>query len=38
MSVGGEGWGAKGWAVVGAWSVALTLGAAQAYRRDTARA
>jgi ABC-2 type transport system permease protein len=34
-SLGGEGWSAFGWAVVIGWSVALTLGAARAYRRDT---
>jgi len=37
VSIGGGGWGATGWIVVGAWSVVLTALAAQAYRRDTAR-
>lgn len=37
VSLGGAGWPAVGWAVVAAWTVLLTLGAAQAYRRDTLR-
>ncbi len=37
VAIGGDAWGAKGWAVIVGWSVALTLGAAQAYRRDGAR-
>lgn len=37
VGVGGEGWGARGWLAIGAWSVALTALAAWAYRRDTAR-
>jgi ABC-2 type transport system permease protein len=37
VSLGGAAWTAKGWAIVAAWSVALTLGAARAYRRDSGR-
>jgi ABC-2 type transport system permease protein len=37
VAIGGKAWGGLGWAVVGGWAVVLTLGAAQAYRRDTAR-
>jgi ABC-2 type transport system permease protein len=37
VGVGGDGWGARGWLVIAAWSVALSLLAAWAYRRDTAR-
>lgn len=37
VSLGGEAWPAKGWAIVAFWAVVLTLGAAQAYRRDTQR-
>jgi ABC-2 type transport system permease protein len=37
VGVGGQGWGATGWAVVAAWSGALTFLARRAYRRDTAR-
>jgi ABC-2 type transport system permease protein len=35
--VGAPAWGVKGWVVVGVWSVAMTLFATWAYRRDTAR-
>lgn len=35
VSLGGGGWPLLGWAVVAGWSVVLTLGAAQAYRRDS---
>lgn len=37
VGVGGSGWGAQGWIVIGVWSVALSLLAAKVYRRDTAR-
>jgi len=37
VSVGGSGWGARGWLVMAAWSIALTLLAARVYRRDTKR-
>lgn len=37
VSLGDGGWGVTGWAVVGAWSVLLSLLALRAYRRDTAR-
>jgi ABC-2 type transport system permease protein len=35
--VGGEAWGAKGWIVVAAWTLVLTVLAVQVYRRDTGR-
>jgi ABC-2 type transport system permease protein len=38
VSLGGPGWTATGWFVVAGWSVVLSLLAAFAYRRDTARA
>jgi ABC-2 type transport system permease protein len=38
VSLGGQSWGAKGWLVVGAWTVVLTVAAARAYRDDTERA
>jgi ABC-2 type transport system permease protein len=37
VSIGSNGWPALGWVVVLAWSVLLGLGAARAYRADTAR-
>lgn len=37
VSLGGDAWSALGWIVVGAWTVALTVLARAAYRRDTAR-
>jgi ABC-2 type transport system permease protein len=37
VTLEGHGWGAKGWAVVIAWTVLLAAGAALAYRRDTGR-
>jgi ABC-2 type transport system permease protein len=37
IGIGGEGWPAKGWIVVGVWSVAMAAWAAWAYRRDTRR-
>jgi ABC-2 type transport system permease protein len=37
VSLGGAGWGAKGWLVVVAWTAALSALAAVAYRRDTQR-
>jgi ABC-2 type transport system permease protein len=38
VGLGGQGWGARGWLVVGAWTVAFTALAARAYRKDTGRA
>jgi ABC-2 type transport system permease protein len=38
IGLGGHGWGAKGWIIVAAWSVAAALAAARAYQRDTKRA
>jgi ABC-2 type transport system permease protein len=37
VGVGGHGWGTKGLVVMLAWTVALSLLAARAYRRDTGR-
>jgi ABC-2 type transport system permease protein len=37
IGIGGTAWTAKGWAVVAAWSVAMSAVAAWAYRRDTLR-
>lgn len=37
VALGGGGWGVTGWAVVAAWAVVLTVAAAYAFRRDTAR-
>jgi ABC-2 type transport system permease protein len=37
VAIGGAVWGAKGWAIMGAWSIAMILLAAWAYRRDTKR-
>jgi energy-coupling factor transporter ATP-binding protein EcfA2 len=37
VSLGGHGWGARGWLVIVAWTVALVVLARQAYRRDTGR-
>jgi ABC-2 type transport system permease protein len=37
LAIGGAGWGATGWIVVAAWSVALGAAAMWAYRRDTGR-
>lgn len=37
VAVGGAGWGIKGVAVVAVWTVALSLLAARAYRRDSGR-
>ncbi|MEA2126186.1 MAG: type transport system permease protein [Solirubrobacteraceae bacterium] len=37
VSLGGDAWPAKGWAIIVAWTVVLTLGAARAYRRDSGR-
>jgi ABC-2 type transport system permease protein len=37
VSLGGQGWTALGWFVVAAWTVALGVLAARAYRRDTKR-
>ncbi|MCW2983937.1 MAG: transporter permease [Conexibacter sp.] len=38
VALGGNGWGARGWMVVAAWSVVLIVLAARAYRGDTGRA
>jgi len=38
VGIGGGGWPLKGWLVFAVWSVALTLLASWAYRRDTGRA
>jgi ABC-2 type transport system permease protein len=37
VALGGASWGARGWLVVAAWTVAASLLAARAYRRDTKR-
>jgi ABC-2 type transport system permease protein len=37
VSIGGGGWGARGWLTVAAWSVILALLAARVYQRDTKR-
>jgi ABC-2 type transport system permease protein len=37
IGIGAEGWGPTGWAVMAAWTVALTMLARRAYRRDTQR-
>jgi len=37
VGVGGSGWPAKGWIVIAAWTVVLSVLAARAYRRDTGR-
>ena len=37
VSLGGAGWDASGWIVIGAWTVVLAMLAGAAYRRDTAR-
>jgi len=37
VGIGGSAWGAEGWLVVSAWSIAMALAAAWAYRRDTTR-
>jgi ABC-2 type transport system permease protein len=37
VALGGSGWGVRGWLVVAAWTAVLSLGAMQAYRRDTKR-
>jgi ABC-2 type transport system permease protein len=38
VALGGEGWGARGWIVIAAWSAVLIALAARAYRDDTERA
>jgi ABC-2 type transport system permease protein len=38
VSVGGDGWGTRGWLTMAAWSIALIVLAGRAYRRDTKRA
>jgi ABC-2 type transport system permease protein len=37
VAVGGRAWSGMGWGVIAAWTVVLSLLAAQAYRRDTGR-
>ena len=37
VTLDGQAWGAKGWAVVLGWTVVLTAVAAWAYMRDTGR-
>jgi ABC-2 type transport system permease protein len=37
IGIGGSAWGGEGWLIVSAWSVAMALAAAWAYRRDTKR-
>jgi ABC-2 type transport system permease protein len=37
VAVGGHAWAARGWIVIGGWTVVLSLLAARAYRRDTGR-
>jgi ABC-2 type transport system permease protein len=37
VALGGRAWGAKGWAVLAAWTVVTAVLAAWAYRRDTKR-
>lgn len=38
VALGEQGWGLRGWLVVGGWTAALSVLAAHAYRRDTSRA
>ena len=38
VAVGGDGWGLRGWLVMAAWSVVLTVLAGRAYLNDTKRA
>ena len=38
VSLGGQGWSGTGWLVVTGWTIVLSVLAAWAYRRDTARA
>lgn len=37
IGIGGDAWAVKGWVVIAAWTVAASLLAARAYRRDTQR-
>jgi len=37
VGIGADGWGVKGWVVIGTWSVTMGLLAGWAYRRDTKR-
>ncbi len=37
IGIGGPGWGAKGWIVVGAWTLVAAALAGRAYQRDTKR-
>ena len=38
VALGGRGWDSRGWAVMIAWTIVLSLLAARAFRRDTQRA
>jgi ABC-2 type transport system permease protein len=37
ISIGGSGWGTRGWVVMAAWTVVLSALASRAYQRDTKR-
>jgi ABC-2 type transport system permease protein len=37
VSIGGDGWSARGWIIMAAWAVVLAAAAGWAYRRDTQR-
>jgi len=37
VALGGAGWGARGWIVMGVWTAVAARLAARAYRRDTTR-
>jgi ABC-2 type transport system permease protein len=37
VGIGGKGWSTTGWAVMAAWTLALTLVAVQVYRRDSGK-
>jgi ABC-2 type transport system permease protein len=37
VSIGGSGWGTRGWLIVAAWAVVLAVLAAEVYKRDTKR-
>src|SRR6185437_15100211 len=38
LAIGGSGWSTRAWVVLGAWTAAMLVVAARAYRRDTKRA
>jgi ABC-2 type transport system permease protein len=38
LAIGGSGWSTRAWVVLGAWTAAMLVIAARAYRRDTKRA